>query len=99
VAKRSVGKPSRGGRKWAIRRCDQAGAAEAEVVTLVPPAPSRSDRVLLHPLVRDGEIVGGEPLATARERHQSALAELPLHALQLSRGYPAIPTLFEPDGG
>src|SRR5262249_24323355 len=24
VAKRSLGKPSRGGRKWAVRRCDQA---------------------------------------------------------------------------
>jgi nicotinate phosphoribosyltransferase len=99
VAKRSVGKPSRGGRKWAVRHCDQAGVAEAEVITLVPPTASRPDRALLHPLVRDGEIVGGEPLATARERHQSALAELPSHALQLSRGYPAIPTLFEPNGG
>ena len=47
---------------------------------------------------RDGDVVGAEPLAKARERHQSALAELPPHALQLSRGYPAIPTLFEPDG-
>ncbi len=28
----------------------------------------------------------------------AVLAELPPHALQLSRGYPAIPTLFEPDG-
>jgi nicotinate phosphoribosyltransferase len=99
VAKRSVGKPSRGGRKWAVRHRDQAGVAEAEVVSLVPPAPSRSDRPLLQPLVRDGEMVGAEPLAKARERHQAVLAELPPHALQLSRGYPAIPTLFEPNGG
>jgi nicotinate phosphoribosyltransferase len=98
VAKRSVGKPSRGGRKWAVRRFDQAGIAEAEVVSTVPPAPSRPDRPLLVPLVQDGKAVGAEPLAEARERHQRALAELPLHALQLSRGYPAIPTLFEPDG-
>ena len=98
VAKRSVGKPSKGGRKWAVRSCDQAGIAEAEVVSLAPPAPSRSDRPLLHQLVRGGEVVGAEPLAKARERHQSVLAELPVHALQLSRGYPAIPTLFEPDG-
>ena len=97
VAKRSVGKPSRGGRKWAVRHCDQAGIAEAEVVSLAPPAPSRSDRPLLQPLVRDGEVVGAEPLAEARARHQAVLAELPLHALQLSRGYPAIPTLFEPN--
>ncbi len=98
VAKRSVGKPSRGGRKWAVRHCDQAGVAEAEVVSLAPPAPSGADRALLQPLVRDGEVVGAEPLVKARERHQAVLAELPPHALQLSRGYPAIPTLFEPDG-
>jgi nicotinate phosphoribosyltransferase len=34
----------------------------------------------------------------ARARHREALAELPPYALQLSRGYPAIPTVFEPDG-
>ena len=50
------------------------------------------------PLVPRGEIVGREPLDAARERHRAALAELPAHALQLSRGYPAIPTVFEPDG-
>jgi nicotinate phosphoribosyltransferase len=99
VAKRSVGKPSRGGRKWAVRRLDRAGTAEAEVVTLAPPEPSPGDRPLLCPLVRGGEIVGAEPLERARKRHQDALAELPLHALQLSRGYPALPTVFEPDGG
>jgi nicotinate phosphoribosyltransferase len=42
--------------------------------------------------------VGREPLGEARERHQRTLAELPPHALRLSRGYPAIPTVFEPDG-
>jgi nicotinate phosphoribosyltransferase len=48
--------------------------------------------------VRRGEIVGREPLNEARERHQRVLAELPSHALRLSRGYPAIPTVFEPNG-
>jgi len=67
------------------------------VVSTVAPTPSGSDRPLLVPQVRDGKVVGAEPLAEARERHQRALAELPLYALQLSRGYPAIPTLFEPD--
>ncbi|MBO0817908.1 MAG: nicotinate phosphoribosyltransferase [Actinobacteria bacterium] len=98
VAKRSVGKPSRGGRKWAVRHFDEDGIAEAELVSTTPPTPSRPGRALLVPLVRDGKVVGAEPLAEARKRHQRALAELPLHALQLSRGYPAIPTLFEPDG-
>jgi nicotinate phosphoribosyltransferase len=47
--------------------------------------------------VRDGEIVGREQLAAARARHQAAVSELPGHARQLSRGYPAIPTVFRPD--
>jgi nicotinate phosphoribosyltransferase len=98
VAKRSVGKPSKGGRKWAVRHHDASGTATAEVVTTSPPEPSPADRPLLTPLVRHGEIVGAEPLAAARERHQRSLAELPAHALQLSRGYPALPTVFEPEG-
>lgn len=99
VAKRSVGKPSRGGRKWAIRRRDGAGTAVAEEVTLTPPDPCPTGRPLLRPLVRGGEIVHAEPLEAARERHRAALAELPAHALQLSRGYPAIPTSFDGDSG
>jgi nicotinate phosphoribosyltransferase len=98
VAKRSVGKPSKGGRKWAVRHRDAAGTAVAEVITCVPPDVPAADRPLLVPLVRSGEIVGAEPLGAARERHQRALAELPPHALQLSRGYPAVPTVFEPNG-
>jgi nicotinate phosphoribosyltransferase len=98
VAKRSVGKPGRGGRKWALRRRDDAGTAMAELVTTAPPDPGDGDRVLLRQLVRGGEIIGREPIAAARARHREALAELPAHALQLSRGYPAIPTVFEPNG-
>jgi nicotinate phosphoribosyltransferase len=54
--------------------------------------------VLLRPLLRGGEIVGREPLDAARSRHREVRAELPAYALQLSRGYPAIPTVFAPDG-
>ena len=96
VAKRSVGKPSRGGRKWAARELDDTGRATAELVTDQPDLDGRG-RALLQPLVRAGEIVGREPLAAARARHRQAVAELPRHACQLSRGYPAIPTVFEPD--
>ena len=96
VAKRSVGKPGRGGRKWAARGRDR-GMAVAELVTDVPPA-AGAGRALLRQLVRGGEIIGREPLDAARSRHREALAELPSHALRLSRGYPAIPTVFEPDG-
>jgi len=98
VAKRSVGKPGRGGRKWAVRQRDEHGTALTERVSLVPPDPGPHDRELLVPLVRAGEVVGREGIKTARARHRAALAELPPHALQLSRGYPAIPTVFDPNG-
>ena len=98
VAKRSVGKPGRGGRKWAVRHRGAAGEAVTERITLAPPDPGPSDRVLLRELIGDGKIVGREPLAAARDRHQAVLGELPGYALQLSRGYPAIPTIFDRDG-
>jgi nicotinate phosphoribosyltransferase len=98
VAKRSVGKPGRGGRKWAVRSRDEAGTALAELVTTEPPGPGPHDRVLLHHLMRAGEVIGREPLQVPRSRHRDAMAELPTHALRLSRGYPAIPTLFGPNG-
>jgi nicotinate phosphoribosyltransferase len=94
VAKRSVGKPGRGGRKWAVRHRDDTGVALTELISDVPPSPSPTDRPLLRALVRSGEIIGREPLAAARDRHRDTLAELPTYALQLSRGYPAIPTVF-----
>jgi putative nicotinate phosphoribosyltransferase len=98
VAKRSVGKPGRGGRKWAVRHRDEHGTALAERISLSLPDAGPLDRELLVPLVASGEVVGREPVEEARARHGSALAELPPYALQLSRGYPAIPTIFEPDG-
>ena len=96
VAKRSVGKPGRGGRKWAVRQRDSHGRAIAERVVTEPPDPSPADRPLLRHLVSRGAVIGREPLAAARQRHQAALAELPAHAHQLSRGYPAIPTVMDP---
>jgi nicotinate phosphoribosyltransferase len=99
VAKRSVGKPGRGGRKWAVRHCDGDGTALSERISLSPPDPGPRDRELLALLVSGGEVVGRSDIGVAREQHRAALAELPPYALQLSRGYPAIPTVFEPDGG
>ncbi|MFG1973688.1 nicotinate phosphoribosyltransferase [Nonomuraea fuscirosea] len=93
VAKRSVGKPSRGGRKEAYRLLDEAGHVETELITtggLVP----EGGIPLLHELVRDGEVVGREPLNAARERHAATIAALPQEALHLGRGYAAIPTEF-----
>jgi len=97
VAKRSIGKPSKGGRKWAVRRIDGDGVARAEIVTTGEPTPGPYDRELLVPLLRAGEVVGREPLDEARARHQQTLQELPSTARQLSRGDPAIPTEFVND--
>ncbi|HEU5267049.1 MAG TPA: nicotinate phosphoribosyltransferase, partial [Jatrophihabitans sp.] len=44
VAKHSVGKPSRGGRKWAVRHRDEQGIAQSERVSLSPPEPGPRDR-------------------------------------------------------
>ncbi|ASU85263.1 nicotinate phosphoribosyltransferase [Nocardiopsis gilva YIM 90087] len=95
VAKRSVGKPSKGGRKWGSRRLDDQGVATAEIVYDHEPEEEPGVRPLLRRLVDNGEIVGTEPLSAARERHKGALAELPEEARRMSGGEPAIPTLFE----
>ncbi|MEV6035134.1 nicotinate phosphoribosyltransferase [Nonomuraea sp. NPDC052116] len=93
VAKRSVGKPSRGGRKQAYRLMDDVGNVETELITTGGLAPE-GGIPLLHELVRDGQVVGREPLPAARERHEAAVATLPQEALHLGRGYAAIPTEF-----
>lgn len=98
VAKKSKDKQSVGGRKYALRRLNAKGCAEAEVLGLGEnPANDGDDRPLLVPLVRDGEVVGREAcsLEAARARHEASRAELPAVAHRLQRGEPAIPTLFE----
>ncbi|MFI0727538.1 nicotinate phosphoribosyltransferase [Streptomyces sp. NPDC021225] len=95
VAKKSMGsKTSVGGRKWAARRLDADGMAEAEVVGSGPVPPGLADRQLLAELVREGEVVAREPLDAARDRHVAARAGLPMSATQLSRGEPVIPTEY-----
>ena len=98
VAKKSVDKVSVGGRKYALRRRDTDGVAEAEVIGVGTPAENDGDdRELLVQLVRAGEVVGSEPLGAARDRHTATRAELPPAAQQMSKGEPVIPTLFEGD--
>ena len=98
VAKKSVDKVSVGGRKYALRRRDTDGVAEAEVIGVGTPAENDGDdRELLVQLVRAGEVVGREPLEAARDRHTATRAELPPAAQQMSKGEPVIPTLFEGD--
>jgi nicotinate phosphoribosyltransferase len=98
VAKKSKDKVSIGGRKFALRRRNRNGVAEAEVVGIGErPVDDGDDRELLVPLVRDGEVVGREDLEVARERHLRAREELPLPARMLSRGEPVIPTVHVGD--
>ncbi|GAA0431513.1 nicotinate phosphoribosyltransferase [Streptomyces luteireticuli] len=95
VAKKSMGgKMSIGGRKWAARRPDADGVAEAEVVGTGEVPAELADRQLLVELVRGGRVVGREPLDAARERHIAARSVLPLSATQLSRGEPVLPTEY-----
>ncbi|MFE7748092.1 nicotinate phosphoribosyltransferase [Streptomyces sp. NPDC057428] len=95
VAKKSMGaKSSRGGRKWAARRLDEYGVAEAEVIGTGEVPQELMDRQLLVELVRGGEVVARESLEAARERHTAARAGLPMSAMQLSRGEPVLPTEY-----
>ncbi|WLQ42851.1 nicotinate phosphoribosyltransferase [Streptomyces laculatispora] len=95
VAKKSLGaKTSIGGRKWAARRLDADGVAEAEVIGTGPVPPELAGLQLLAELVRAGEVVAREPLDAARERHIASRAGLPMSAMQLSRGEPVIPTEY-----
>ncbi|MFJ7908819.1 nicotinate phosphoribosyltransferase [Kitasatospora sp. NPDC096204] len=93
VAKRAAGgKTSIGGRKWAARRPDADGVAEAEVVGTGPVPEELRPQLVQVPLVLAGETVGREPLSAARDRHVRARAALPLSATQLSKGDPVLPT-------
>jgi nicotinate phosphoribosyltransferase len=97
VAKRSSAKESRGGAKSALRRYKPTGTAVEEVVHGVGTdvAPGPHDRVLPVPLLRDGEPVDGLPaLDESREHLRAALVSVPWEGLKLSRGEPAIPTVF-----
>ena len=98
VAKKSKDKMSVGGRKWAMRRLDDDGVAQAEVIGIGDrPRDDGNDRPLMVELVRDGEVVGHQDITAARARHEASRAELPRAAAQLSRGEPVIPTIYEED--
>ncbi len=98
VAKRSAAKESRGGAKSALRRFKPTGTALEEVVypAARPIAVGPHDRVLPVPLLRGGEPVPGLPtLDESRERLRAALVTVPWEGLKLSRGEPALTTVFE----
>ena len=96
VAKKAKDKTSVGGRKWALRRRNDRGIAEAEIIGIgATPQDDGNDRELLIPLVRDGEIVAATDAQTAREHHRMSRDELPRRARQMSRGEAVIPTVYE----
>lgn len=87
VAKESVNKSSRGGKKIA-RRAIEAGKATGELI-----GRPNSGRALQVDLVLGGvclETDSRKQLEQGREHHRLALAELPATALRLSKGEPAI---------
>jgi len=96
VAKESKDKGTVGGLKWAMRRLNASGQAEAEIIgTGEMPAAGVHDRPLLVDLIRGGQVVADLALEAARARYEQSLAELPPRARQLSRGDPAIETVFK----
>jgi nicotinate phosphoribosyltransferase len=98
VAKRSASKESRGGAKSAVRRYKPTGTAIEEVVHTAGTAPGIGpyDRVVPAPLMRGGQRVPDLPtLEQSREHLRAALVSVPWEGLKLSRGEPAINTVFE----
>ena len=100
VAKKSMSKATVGGRKYAVRRRDASGIAQAELIGVSePPHGDNDDRVLLRELIRDGKTIGAESLEDARSRHEMARAELPRDGYKMSRGEPVIPTYYLDESG
>ena len=98
VAKKSAAKATVGGRKRAVRSLEN-GVAVAETIYVEDERQVRDDERELHvPLitagVADERWLGAAGVATAREHRSAAIAELPVDALRLSRGEPAIPTVY-----
>lgn len=95
VGKASENKNTLGGRKFALRRLDARGVAEAEVIGLgAAPKNDGNDRELVTSIMEAGQLVYDTSLDAARARHEASLNELPLDARRISRGEPAIPTLI-----
>ena len=100
VAKRSTNKPSRGGRKAAMRRHKPTGTATEEVIYPAgdPPEAGLHDKRLQIPMMRGGRLVDDLPtLDEDRRRLRKALVSLPWEGLKLSHGEPAIPSVFTDD--
>jgi len=94
VQKKSVGKGSIGGRKWATRAFVGGVASDERVYVDHVPAAHDDERPLMTAYVRDGEVLEVPSLAEAREHCRRALGELPDEAMKLSAGDPALDVDF-----
>jgi nicotinate phosphoribosyltransferase len=98
VAKKSAAKATVGGRKYPVRSLHSSGLAKAETIYVDSAPTAAAERPLLVPLltagVVDARYTGPEGTALARDHHEQAIAELPDDAFRLSRGEPAIPTVY-----
>lgn len=102
VAKIAKNKASVGGRKYALRKLNEAGIATQEIVGIGHrPEDDGNDRPLLQQFIKNGELLPGwtghEGVVRAQERHAATMAELPPVVRRLQRGEPAIPTVYEED--
>lgn len=104
VAKKSADKASIGGRKSVRRAFNERGVATAELIAIgdgpggEPEFIDEPGRDVLVPLVTAGTVepghIGHDGIEAARERHRKSVTELPLVAMSLTRGDPAIPTEY-----
>jgi len=98
VGKKSDGKATVGGRKQPVRTLRDGVAVAEDIYVEDPPVDASAGRPLLVDLMRDGTPIdahlGAAGVAAARAHHAAVMAELPVHALSLSRGEPAIPTRY-----
>lgn len=98
VAKKSTAKATIGGRKHPTRVLSDGIAVSETIHVGTPPADVADARRLLVDLVTGGTVHdehrGIEGTRRAREHRAAAVAELSADALRLSRGEPAIPTVY-----
>jgi nicotinate phosphoribosyltransferase len=98
VGKTSEGKATVGGRKQPVRALHDGVATGEDIYVEDPPVDADAGRPLLVDLVRAGELdvapLGHDGVLRARAHHAAAIAELPVEALSLARGEPALPTRY-----
>ena len=91
VAKKSKGKSSRGGKKNAAREIESGKAVAEQVGSDVK---GRALQTVLWEAGPVPEHIGKAGVRAAREHHAQVIGELSPTALRLSKGEPAIPTVF-----